>query len=248
MTTWTIILAAVLATAILSGVLGMAGGLVLMGVLVLLLPISAAMIVHGAVQAASNGARCLFLREHVQWRIVPPYAAGAALVVLGFTAATLVPDPGIVLMLIGAFPWLARATPRFAALDIRRPATAFTCGAVVTAAQLFAGASGPLLDAFYLHASLDRFQVVATKALTQTLGHVAKIGYYGLLVGGAGAGDFDISLWLLALACLLAVAGARIGTRLLARLHDDRFRRVSGHVILALGAVCVVRGALDTFG
>ena len=249
---WTIILAAVLGTAILSGVLGMAGGLVLMGVLVLLLPVSAAMIVHGAVQAASNGARCLFLREHVQWRIVPPYAAGAALVVLGFTAATLVPDPGIVLMLIGAFPWLARATPRFAALDILRPATAFTCGAVVTAAQLFAGASGPLLDAFYLHASLDRFQVVATKAFTQTLGHVAKIGYYALLVDGvvdgAGAGELDISPWPLALACLLAVAGARIGTRLLARLRDDRFRRISGYVILALGAVCVARGALDTFG
>ena len=218
-----------------------------MGVLVLLLPVATAMIVHGAVQAASNGARCLFLRKHVQWGIVPPYAAGAALVVAGFAAATLVPEPGVVLMLVGALPWLARATPRFAALDIRRPATAFSCGIVVTAAQLFAGASGPLLDAFYLNTTLDRFQVVASKAFTQTLGHLAKVGYYGFLVGGAGI-DVDVPGWLLALACLVAVAGARIGTRLLARLQDHRFRRISGQVILALGAACVVRGALDTFG
>lgn len=242
---WTVILAAVLATAILSGVLGMAGGLVLMGVLVLLLPVSTAMVVHGAVQAASNGARCLFLRKHIQWRIVPPYTAGAAVVVAGFAAATLVPDPGVVLMLIGAFPWLARLSPRSAALDINKPATAFACGVTVTAAQLFAGASGPLLDAFYLHSSLDRFEVVASKAFTQTLGHLAKVGYYAFLVGGAGAA---VDVPLLALACLVAVGGARIGTRLLARLHDDRFRQISGYVILTLGAVCVVRGALDTFG
>lgn len=245
MIVWTVIFLTVLGTAILSGVLGMAGGLVLMGVLVLLLPVSAAMIVHGAVQAASNGARFLFLREHVQWRIVPPYAVGATLVVAAFAAVTLVPEPGVVLMLIGAFPWLARATPHFSRLDIRRPATAFTCGAVVTAAQLLAGASGPLLDAFYLHASLDRYQVVASKALTQTLGHLVKVGYYGLLAGSAGA---DVSVALLAVACLVAVAGARIGTRLLARLPDDRFRRISGYVILGLGAVCFARGALETFG
>ena len=245
MTVWTLILAAVLATAILSGVLGMAGGLILMGVLVLVLPVAAAMVVHGAVQAASNGARCFFLRKHVQWRIVPPYAAGAAVVVAGFAAATLVPEPGVVLMLIGAFPWVARMTPRFAALDINRPATAFACGVTVTAAQLFAGASGPLLDAFYLHSSLDRFEVVASKAFTQTLGHLAKVGYYAFLVGGAGA---TVDVPLVVLACLVAVGGARIGTRLLARLRDDRFRQISGYVILTLGAVCVVRGALDTFG
>ena len=183
MIVWTVILLTVLGTAILSGVLGMAGGLVLMGVLVLLLPVSAAMIVHGAVQAASNGARFLFLREHVQWRIVPPYAVGATLVVAAFAAVTLVPEPGVVLMLIGAFPWLARATPHFSRLDIRRPATAFTCGAVVTVAQLLAGASGPLLDAFYLHASLDRYQVVASKALTQTLGHLVRSATTGCWSG-----------------------------------------------------------------
>ena len=51
MITWTVIFVSVLGTSILSGVIGMAGGLLLMGVLVSLLPVAGAMIVHGAVQA-----------------------------------------------------------------------------------------------------------------------------------------------------------------------------------------------------
>nr|MBP8248004.1 hypothetical protein [Phenylobacterium sp.] len=52
-----LILAAVLATATLSGVFGMAGGLILMGVLTALLPVPAALAIHGLVQMASNASR-----------------------------------------------------------------------------------------------------------------------------------------------------------------------------------------------
>ena len=45
-------------------------------------------------------------------------------------------------------------------------------GVVVSATQLLAGASGPLLDVFYLNTPLNRYQVIASKAITQTLGHV----------------------------------------------------------------------------
>ena len=246
MIVWTTIIVSVLAMAVLSGVIGMAGGLLLMGVLVSLLPVSSAMIVHGAVQATSNDARWVFLRRHMQWDIVPPYVAGAALVLSGFAAVVLVPEPGVVLMLIGAFPWLALGMPKRLVLDVRRPATAFSCGMLVTAAQLAAGASGPLLDVFYLHSSLDRYPVVASKAFTQTLGHVAKMGYYGVIAGTTVDVNVGVPVWLIAVACATAVVGARIGTRLLGRLDDSRFRRISGLVVLALGALCFGKGALDT--
>ncbi|MYF97310.1 MAG: sulfite exporter TauE/SafE family protein, partial [Holophagales bacterium] len=61
------ILATVLLTAVISGVLGMAGGLILMAVLASVLPVTGAMILHGAVQATSNGARFLFLRDRMMW-------------------------------------------------------------------------------------------------------------------------------------------------------------------------------------
>ena len=244
-----VILATVLATAVLSGVIGMAGGVVLMAVLVTLLPVASAMVLHGAVQATSNGARFLFLREHVMWGILPFYAAGALVAVLLFVWVAFVPDPALVLILVGSFPWLARLVPTLRGLDVRRPLTGAACGATVTAAQLLAGASGPLLDAFYLRTDVDRRSIVATKALTQAAGHVVKIGYYAW-VSAAVLDEFSdagISIWLVVVAVLLAVLGARIGTRLLERFDDRQFRRVTGWVILGLGALCIVKGARDLF-
>ena len=93
-----------------------------------------------------------------------------------------------------------------------RPATAFSCGCVVTAAQLLAGASGLLLDVFYPNSRLGRHAIVATKAITQTIGHLLKLAYYGI------SDPHSVPAWLIAVACLTAVAGTRIGTRLLTDL------------------------------
>lgn len=234
-----LILVSVLLTAVLSGVLGMAGGLILMAILVSTVSVSAAMVLHGAVQSMSNGSRTWFLRRHVQWRILPPYLAGALLAVAGFAAITLVPDAGVVLLLVGLMPFLARATPRLNALDMSHSPTAFICGVVVTAAQLLAGASGPLLDMFYLNSTLTRHEVVASKAITQSLGHLLKLGYYGVIIGNADM----LPLWIYPLAMLAAVAGTRLGTRLLDRLADETFRRVSGWFIMGIAGVCLVQGA-----
>ncbi len=234
-----VILVSVFCTAILSGILGMAGGMILMAILVSTVSVSAAMMLHGVVQAMSNGSRTLFLREHVQWQILPPYLLGATLALGGFAAISLVPDAGVVLLLVGLMPFLARFTPRLNGLDMAHRPTAVGCGAVVTAAQLLAGASGPLLDMFYLNSKLSRHQVVASKAITQTIGHLLKLLYYGVLVGAAET----LPPWLYLAAMAAAVAGTRVGTRLLDRLADHTFRRVSGWVILGIAGACVIQGA-----
>jgi len=238
------ILLSVFATAVLSGVLGMAGGMILMAILVTLLPVAAAMMLHGAVQAFANGSRAWFLRDHIVWRVLPGYTAGALLAVAGFLALAVLPDPALVLMLVGAMPWLARLLPRLGAaaferIDVTRPIPALLCGATVTSAQLLAGASGPLLDLFYLRSPLTRHEVVASKALTQTLGHLLKFGYYGVLVASLTSG---LPVWLFAAAITAAVLGSRIGVGLLDRLDDANFRRVSGWVILSLGALAMIEG------
>ena len=84
-----IIILSVLATSILSGVLGMAGGMILMAILVSTMSVGAAMMLHGAVQAMANGSRSWFLRQHIQWRILPAYALGAGVTVAVFAALAL---------------------------------------------------------------------------------------------------------------------------------------------------------------
>ena len=108
-------------------------------------------------------------------------------------------------------------------------------------AQLIAGASGPLLDVFYLNSTLSRHQIVASKALTQTLGHLIKLGYYGVFIGVVE----NMAAWFYLAAMATAVLGARIGTRLLHKIEDDTFRRVSGSVILAIAGICIISGVLE---
>ena len=241
------ILFTVLLTAVISGVLGMAGGLMLMAVLASILPVTGAMILHGAVQATSNGARFVFLRDRMMWSVLPWYGIGAAIAVLLFVSIAFVPEPALVLIVVGSFPWIARLLPALRGLDVRNRHTATFCGLTVTGAQLLAGASGPLLDAFYLETKVDRRTIVATKAFTQTVGHLLKIGYYVWVSRTVlpELPDDRLSPWLIAGGMALAVAGARIGTRLLDRFDDRQFRRVTGPVILALGAVCVLKGVRD---
>lgn len=243
-----LILVVVLATSILSGIVGMAGGMILMALLTLVLSVPVAMMLHGVTQAGANGSRAWFLRAHVRWAVLPPYFLGAGLCVGAFALLAFVPERGLVLILVGLFPWIGRLLPAFERLDVERPATAFACGAVVTSAQLLAGASGPLLDVFFLRSALTRHEIVATKAITQTLGHLTKLGYYGSLAFVLGDGldlDHRAPPWLFVAVVPTALIGTRIGTRILDRLDEDQFRSASQKVILAIGAACTITGIIE---
>ena len=236
---YVLIVITALATSILSGLVGMAGGVVLMAVLINLLPVSSAMVLHGITQFSANGARALILRKHLMWSLLPGYLGGAMLAVAAFSALLFVPDASVVLILIGLFPWLARLQPRFSVFNITRPASSVICGLSVTSAQLLAGAAGPLLDLFYLNSGLGRETIVANKAFTQTIGHLLRIIYYGAIISVAT----PIPNWLFLVAAIAAVAGTRLGTWLLSRWNDQRFQEVSGQIILVTGTVCILQGS-----
>ena len=67
---------AMVGTAFLSGIFGMAGGMILIGVLLALLPVPEAMMLHGVTQMASNGWRALLWWRYVRWGAVAPYILG----------------------------------------------------------------------------------------------------------------------------------------------------------------------------
>ena len=236
---YVLIIISALATSLLSGLVGMAGGVVLMAVLVNILPVSSAMVLHGITQFTANGSRTLILRKQLMWRLMPGYILGASVAVAGFSALLFVPEASVVLILVGLFPWLARLQPKSSALNITRPASNIICGFSVTSAQLLAGAAGPLLDLFYLNSGLDRQTVVANKALTQTIGHLLRIFYYGAVISVAT----PLPNWLFLAAAIAAVIGTRLGTWLLARWDDQRFQKVSGQIILATGTICILQGS-----
>ena len=236
----------VFATSLISGVLGMAGGMILIAILVLLLPVPVAMILHGLIQAIANGSRFWLLRRHVVWHILPPYAVGVVATVALFTAFSFIAEPALVMIVVGSFPWIGLAIPKRVGLDITNRVTAAVCGVAVTASQLLAGSSGPLLDVFYQNTTLSRFQIVATKAFTQACSHVVKIVYFLSFVGlGTNQLSRLLPFWVIGIAIVLSIVATRLGTELLAKFDETRFRRVTNVVILMIGASIVGGGVTD---
>ena len=70
---YALIISSALATSVLSGLVGMAGGVVLMAILINVLPVSSAMVLHGVTQFTANGSRTLILRRFLLWQLLPGY-------------------------------------------------------------------------------------------------------------------------------------------------------------------------------
>jgi uncharacterized protein len=72
------LIASAFVTALVSGIFGMAGGLMLMGALALVLPVAMAFVVHGVLQLVANGWRAILHRQHIVWGIIGWYAIASA--------------------------------------------------------------------------------------------------------------------------------------------------------------------------
>ena len=66
----------VFATSFVSGLFGMAGGMMLLGVLLVFMDVAPAMVLFGVTQTASNGWRATLWWRHVQWSIVWRFLVG----------------------------------------------------------------------------------------------------------------------------------------------------------------------------
>lgn len=233
------LLAATLVTATVSGLLGMAGGLLLMGALLLVLPTASAFVVHGLLQLVSNGWRAYLQRQHLRWRVVGWYALGSVAAGAAVAAVAYVPDKALTYLVLGLVPGLVWLPRGWLALDAERPLHAVAAGLSCTALNLVAGVSGPLLDVFFVRTSMGRHSVVATKAGTQVLSHTAKVVVYGGLAAGSG-----VPYGLVLLAVPLSMLGTALGGRLLDRISDASFTTVTRWVVTAIGGVYLAQAAV----
>lgn len=236
------IIASAFITAAISGIFGMAGGLLLKGALALVLPVSATFVAHGLLQLVANGWRAVLHRKHVSWRIVGLYAVGAFVAAGIGGLVTVVPTTATLYLFMGLVPWLVWMPDRWLKLDAQRPAQAVLCGLSVTGINLTAGVAGPFLDIFFVRTALTRHQIVATKAATQVFSHLMKIIVYGaplLAVGGKGLPP----LWVFALAIPLSMVGTAAGGILLNRLTDVNFKRYLRLILSFIGLLYLAQAA-----
>lgn len=208
-------------TSIVSGVMGMAGGMLLLAVMLLRLDPNVAIPVHGIVQLVSNASRAWFLRRHVDlpsvWRFVWPLLPAGA---LGIWLLAYVPPSGSRIA-IGAFvlasTWLKSFFVIGQGQSARRALP--VGGALVGFFSTLVGATGPLLGPFVLALELGSQGTIATLAACQIFQHASKVLLFGLR-------GFDLTVYVPpgALLCACAVLGSAIGTRLLDHLPEKAFK------------------------
>ncbi|MDO8911032.1 MAG: sulfite exporter TauE/SafE family protein [Phenylobacterium sp.] len=229
------------ATATLSGVFGMAGGLVLMGGLALVLPVSAAFVTHGLLQLVANGWRAILHRKHVAWSIVALYALGSLIAGGVISLIALAPSKPALFLFMGLLPALLWLPQDWIRLDAAKPAQALLSGIMVTGVNLTAGVAGPLLDIFFVRTALTRHVIVATKAATQVFAHLAKVVVYGGLMLRSQDGAGMPPLWLFAAAIPLSMLGTVVGGRILDRMTDINFKRYTRLIVTAVGVLYLVQ-------
>jgi uncharacterized membrane protein YfcA len=229
----------VIATSFLSGIFGMAGGMVLMGILLVLVSVEKAMVAHGVAQFASNGWRAVLWWRHIAWRVFRSYAVAALLVVAAMLFLQLTLSRATVMVVLGATPFLTFLLPARWELNVDRTGHPFACGLTCMSVQMLSGVSRPLLDTFFVRSKMNRHQVVSTKAALQTLSHALRIAVFGALLS---ASDEALEPELVLLLVLSAVAGTSASKLVLDHLTDTHFRQLTRRIVLVLGGYYLIAG------
>lgn len=232
--------AAMVGTAFLSGVFGMAGGLILAGILLALLPVPDAMMLHGVTQMASNGWRGVLWYRHVRWRTVAAYAAGCVVAVVLWSFTRYVPERPMALLLLGLTPFAARLIPASLRPDPENPRHGVIIGVICMGLMLLSGVTGPLLDTFFLGGKLGRREIVASKSTCMVFGHALKLVYFGGVIDQAGSVDPVMAV----LAVAASITGTSLAARVLEALTDRQFRVWANHIITAVCSWYLMHGAV----
>jgi len=229
----TVLAASVLTTSFISGVFGMAGGMILMAIFLALMPLPAAIALHGATQVAANAWRAWIWRAYIHWHIVWKYAVGAGMALCVFSFGVIAPDKSTALIVLGLISLLGLWLPQRLAPNILCRGQASGAGLLCTALHLVCGVSGPILDLFFVRSDLSRRHTVATKAAINTIGHGLKFAYFTYVLLNSGE---NIAPAAALLAMLLAPVGTQLSGRALDAITDDQFRTWSRRLIAAVAA------------
>ena len=228
----------IVVSSFISGVFGMAGGMILLGVLLNYLDVAAGMIFFSVIQFFANGLRAWQWRRYVLWPIFFQYVAGAAISFALIFATAYVPDKAVVYLALGLMPFAVEVLPAAYRPNIEWRGVPFLTGILTTVVQVLAGVGGLFLDIFFQKSMLDRKTTNATKAVVQSLSHIIRAAYFGSIAGFEGV-PFRAALPAIG----LAIAGTSLAPFVIERMTDHGFRRWTRLVIFAISVVYLARAA-----
>lgn len=222
--------AAAFLTAMLSGIAGVGGGTILIGVFYAIgLSTAQAVPLHAAVQLASNASRTFAYFRAVEWRAAGWFMLGCApapfLIAPYVTMVnTHVIELVLALLIIGS---LLPGKQADGILPLR--SAYLIAGALVGSIGMFVGAAGLFVGRLFLRPEWKKETTIGTLALCQCLGHGTKLLGYGS-VGLSPLTQPGLLLPLL----IAVVLGTIAGRELNKRLSEERFRTLVNAVLLIM--------------
>lgn len=224
------IAAAAFLTATLSGIAGVGGGTILIGIFYAIgLAPAQAVPLHASVQLVSNASRTLAYFRNVEWRAIGWFLLGtvpAPLLVAPYVAGI---NPHVIELVLAGMILVSMlpSTEERALLPLRWAYLA--AGVLNGSVGMFVGATGLFIGKLFLRPEWRKETMIGTLALCQFIGHLTKI------IGFASVGFDPLRQPELLFPLLAAVVlGTIAGKQLNQRLSEERFRRLVNIILVVM--------------
>ncbi len=222
-------------TSIISATVGMAGGTVLLSIMLLFLSPQIALPIHAANQFMSNFRRCWLLRESIHFSFFYRFCFGA---IVGNIASTWLLKAALdlkhgtifiaVIILYSVFK--PKKLPSFTPHKVGF----LFVGLFIGFAGMFIGATGLILGTCFIRDDMSKEQILGTQGAMQTFNHFSKI--LGFLWLG-----FEFLPWLIPLSGMMLASflGTTYGVSLIKKIPNTVFT-FCFRGILVLSAVSII--------
>tara|TARA_R110000868_G_scaffold209490_3_gene459303 strand:- start:581 stop:1324 length:744 start_codon:yes stop_codon:yes gene_type:complete len=230
-----LLIIAAFGTSIISATVGMAGGTVLLSVMLLFLTPQFALPIHAANQLISNFRRCWLLRTNIHWQFFYRFCFGA---IIGNIASTWLLQTALDLkhgtIFIAAIILYSVFKPKKLPSFVPKENGFMLVGLLIGFAGMFIGATGLILGTCFIRDDMDKEHILATQGAMQTFNHLGKI--LGFLWLG-----FNYIPWILPLGAMMLASffGTTYGVSLVRKIPDHIFR-ICFRGILVLSALSII--------
>lgn len=219
-------------TSLVTAVAGLGGGMLLLALMAQLFTPTVLIPLHGVAQFFSNANRGIIHRSTLEWSYLKPFVLGSLLGAFLFVPLVVFVDPVIGAIAVGLFILLVTWQPTWLNASRLPP---ILSGTLTSGLGVLFGATGPLAMSAHPKTHWTKEQIVGNHGAAMAFQHGIKVIAY--LVAGIQLYDY-----LPHIAVLFAGAwmGTFIGTRLLRKLTDDRFKALLKWVLTGLAVRLIV--------
>ena len=222
------------ATSIVSAIMGMAGGIMLLVIIASLTETIYIVPLYSSVQLISNTTRLLLFFKHIHWNVIRLFIMGLIPgSICGIFLVQMLPKD-VIKLLMGVFILLATYAPRSKTEIQTGIGIFFGLGIVSGLLSVLVGTPGPLLAPFFVRNDIIKEELIATKAVCQSLSHILNILLYGFI------GVNILVHWnILVVLGSAVILGTFLGKKILTKL-PDRYFVIAFKVLLTVISVRII--------